>query len=236
MEQKHIEVFGGIAKLENLASLGDHMMPNTLVLESETPFPGYHGKNLPLEPVPNALFFVTSKYHSIEKVIRATTEIKKYFNHHFDAATGKICIYNDTYGCIRIRGLNSFDYIQELQHFYRDLGFKFKKKKTINAPAIIQLKKSFLLEDISEFILKDLEDVAMYYIHIPRQLKWKMFEKITQSVKNNLENANFDAALGSIYYQGVKDVVRVYAQDISTERLHSIRNKYIQEIERAFLD
>jgi len=233
---KHIEVFGGLAKRENLITLNEHVMPNTLVLESELPFPGYHGKNLPQEPVPNALFFVTSKMHTIEKVIRATSDIKKYFHHPFDAAAGKICIFNNTYGCIRIRGLESFDHISELQVKFIDLGFTFKKKKSIHAPCIIQLKKSFVIETISEGLFKDLEDMSMYYLQIPRQLKWEMFESITKKLKNNMDNANFDAALGSIYYQGVKDVVRIYAQDITTERLQSIREKYITEIEKAFLD
>ncbi len=233
---KHIEVFGGLAKRENLITLNENVMQNTLVLESELPFPGYHGKNLPQDPVPNALFFVTSKIHTIEKVIRATSDIKKYFQHPFDAATGKICIFNDTYGCIRIRGLDSFEHITELQANYIDSGLKFKKKKSIHAPCIIQLKKSFVIETISEGLFKDLEDMSMYYLQIPRQLKWKMFESITQKVKNNMDNANFDAALGSIYYKGVKDVVRIYAQDIIPERLQSIREKYITEIEKAFLD
>lgn len=236
MAEKHIEVFGGIAKLENLVSLHEHVMQNTLVLESEVPFPGYHGANLPQEPVPNALFFVTSKMHTIEKVIRATTDIKKYFPHKFDSATGKICIYNDTMGCIRIRGLESFDFISELQANFIDAGFKFKKRKTVNAPCIIQLKKSFIIEPVSNNTFKDLEDESMYYLQIPKQLKWKMFESITQKVKNNMDNSNFDAALGSIYYQGVKDVVRIYSHDITMDRLNDIREKYIKEIEKAFLD
>lgn len=236
MVNKHIEVFGGIAKRENLISLEENIVPNSLVLESETPFPGYHGKNLPLEPVPNALFFVTSKCHTIEKVIRSTTDIKKYFEEPFDAATGKICIHNDIYGCIRIRGLKSFDHIAELQSFFMDSGFKFKKKKHIHTPCLIQLKKSFLLEPLTENVLKDLEDESMYYLQIPRQLKWKRFENISERVKNNLDNANFDAALGSVYYQGVKDVVRIYAQEISVERLNTIREKYVEQIEKAFLD
>lgn len=235
MATKHIEVFGGIAKLENLVSLNDNILHNTLVLESEAPFPGYHGKNLPLDPVPNALFFVTTKNYSIEKVIRATTEIKNIFPHPFDAATGKICIYNDTVGCIRIRGLKTFDHIAELQRCFLDADISFKKKKSIHAPALIQLKKSFILDEMNQYLYKDMEDELMYYIQIPIQLKWEMFENITFSIKNNIDNANFDAALGSIYYQGVKDVVRIYAKDMSERRLLEIREKYVKEIEKTLL-
>jgi hypothetical protein len=46
-----------------------------------------------------------------------------------------------------------------------------------------------------------------------------------------MENRNFDAALGWIYLKEMIDFVRIYAKT-DTERLKSIREKYLDEIHR----
>ncbi len=230
MEINAIETFGSIAKEENLCTVSDGILPNTLVLESAEPFPGYHGENLPIDSPPNWLFFVTNKELSLEKVIRSTKEVKPLFPYDFDASVGNICVNNQTYSSIRIRGLKSFNDIKDLQSLYLDKDISFIKKKNINNKAVIQIKKIFNIKKISETIYKDLDDNQMYYLDIPYQLKWNALVKITRSVKNNIENTNFDAALGAIYTEGVKDVVRIYCQEKDSINLDKIHNQYLQKI------
>ena len=233
MKEIAIETFGSIAKEEYLSTVTDGILSNTLVLESAEPFPGYHGKNLPMEATPNWLFFITNTALSLEKVIRATKEVKPLFHYDFDASVGNICVNNHTYHSIRIRGLKNFNDIKELQSLYLDKDISFAKTKKIDNNAVIQIKKIFKIQKITENIYKDLDDSLMYYIEIPYQLKWNAFFQITKSVKNNLENNNFDAALGAIYTDGVKDVVRLYCQENDIDNLGNIHGRYLQEINRV---
>ena len=231
MEEKIlIETLGAIAKGEDVTSLDHNIMQNTLVLENKEPFPGYHGQNLPSESVPMYLYFVTNKKYSVERVMRMTQNIKAYFPHNFDGSAGKICIYNDTYYCIRIRELQSFEQIAELQSCYVDEGVRFMKRKNLNAPAVIQVRKHFYLEKLDNGIYHDLEEPMMYYIQIPFQVRWKMFTSITAHIKNNVDNNNFDAALGAVYMRDIMDVVRIYANDLTLDKLNFLKDKYEQEI------
>lgn len=233
MNEIAIETFGSIAKEENLSTVTDGILSNTLVLESAEPFPGYHGKNLPMEATPNWLFFITNTELSLERVIRATKEVKPLFPYNFDASVGNICVNNQTYHSIRVKGLKKFDDISELQGLYLDKDISFAKTKKIDNSAVITIKKIFKIQKIKENMYKDLDEKLMYYIEIPYQLKWNAFFQITKSVKNNLENYNFDAALGAIYTEGVKDVVRIYCLENDYANLDNIHNRYLHEIKRV---
>jgi hypothetical protein len=57
-----------------------------------------------------------------------------------------------------------------------------------------------------------------------------MFTSITDHLKNNVDNNNYDAALGAIYMRDILDVVRIYANDLSLEKLQFLKEKYHQEI------
>ncbi|NJM14559.1 MAG: hypothetical protein HC896_03510 [Bacteroidales bacterium] len=148
---------------------------------------------------------------------------------------GRICIHNDSYSCIRIKELNSFEHIEGLQACFMDSEIKFLKKKKINAKALIQVKKHFLLEQAHEFIFRDMEDENMHYISLPSQISWKMFEQITYAVKNNIENANYDAALASVYLKTPLDAVRIYSSNVTQDYLLQIREKYVNEISKMLV-
>jgi len=235
MENKKIfETIGGLAKEECLFTLTSHIMPNTFVLENDEPYPGYHGENLPTDSKPISVFLITKSKYSTEKIFRLASKIKKYFDHPFDAVPGSICINIDTYPCIRIRNLDNYELVEELQKSFFSEGIKFRKQKNIRATGIIQLKKIFVLEQLEEGIYKDLDDPWMYYLQIPQQLSWQLFCKLTRKIRNNIDKqkANFDAGLASIYTREILDAVRIYAYDIDIDTLRMLRSKYVDEIVR----
>jgi len=232
---KHFLTFGSIKKEENLTSIEHDILNNTLVLENLSPFPGYH-HDVPMDPTPNFLFLVLDQAYKFDDILRATKNLKKYFNVFFDACPGSIWLHNNQYPCIRIRGLEKFAYLPELQTCYTDEGIAMHKSKNIDSKAIIKLNKTFSLEFLQDGIYKDLVDKHMYYVALPVQLKWKAFEKVTYSVKNNLDNSNFDAAVGYFFMNDVTDFVRIYAQDPTMERLETIRQAYHDEISRMLKD
>jgi len=229
-----IQTIGGIAKEEDLFTLTNHVMPNTFVLENEVPYPGYHGKNLPTDPIPISVFLVTKEKYSTEKILRLNQKIRKYFDHPFDAVPGTICIRNETYPCIRIKNLDNYDLVEDLQKCFFSEGVQFRKKKNVNALGVIQLKKHFRLQVAYDGIYKDMDDDSMFYIRVPRQMNWQLFARITKDIRNNIDKdmANFDAALGAIYIDDVVDMVRIYGREMNEVWLKEIQSRYLEEISK----
>lgn len=226
-----IETLGGLAKEEKLKTLTEHIMPNTFVLETEEPFPGYHGANLPTDSKPISAFLITRTKYSPEKILRIAHIIKKYFAHHFDAVPGKICMQNEILPCIRVRGFNSYELIGALQKCFFSEGIEFSKKRNISADAVIQLKKHFTIEEIEDEIFRDLDEHSTYYLRIQKQMSWQLFLKVTQIVRNNT-SANYDGALAAIYTREILDVVRVFSPGITIETLKKLKQRYCQELDR----
>jgi len=226
-----IETLGGLAKEEKLKTLADHIMPNTFVLETEEPFPGYHGANLPTESKPISAFLITRTKYSPEKILRIAHNIQKYFPHKFDAVPGKICIQNDIIHCIRVRGFTNYELIGDLQKCFFSEGIEFAKKRNVFADAVIQLKKHFTIEEIEEEIYRDMDEHSTYYFRIEKQISWQLFLKVTQMVRNNT-HANFDGAKAAIYSRDILDVVRIYSQGITMETLRELKARYTQELEK----
>ena len=227
-----IETMGSISKVEKLKTLDNNILENTLVLEEIEPFPGYHGANLPTGYNPRAIYLINKKKHSTVKILRMTQEIRKSFKHDIDGTAAEICINNNVFNCIRLRNLESYSFIPELQKCYMHEGIKFRKTKKINGEGIIELKKHFELEKLGDGLYKDLLDPLMYYIEIPRHLTWNLFLEITTSIKRNIDNLHFDAAVGAIYLKDIIEVVRIFAKDMSKEDLSIIHAKYLEEIRK----
>ena len=185
-----LEIFGTVAKEELVKTVEHNILPNSFVLENMEPFPGYHGENLPSDLGPDTFFLVTTEMHSAEKIFRISHEIRSFTEYSFDGSPAKLCIGNDTYHAIRIRDLNSYEPLEEIQKCYLDAGIQFTKFKKVNARALIELKKIFSLEKINENIYKD-KDGLMHYLRINKQLTWGHFKTLTRWVKNNLAEHNF---------------------------------------------
>ena len=227
-----IETMGSISKVEKLETLDSNILENTLVLEEIEPFPGYHGANLPTGYNPCAVYLVNKKKHSPVKILRMTQEIRKSVKFELDGTSAEICINNDVFSCIRLRNLPEYSIIPELQKNYMHEGLKFRKKKKISGEAIIELNKHFELERMDEGIYKDMLDPLMYYIEVPRHLTRRLFLEITATIRHNIDNLNFDAAVGAIYLKDIIEVVRIFAKDVSREDLKVIQEKYIDEIRK----
>jgi len=227
-----IETIGTIAKEENVKTVDHFILPNSFVLQNIEPFSGYHGDNLPVDQKPDTFFLITTESHSMEKIFRIADNISQYTDYKFRASSGTACIGNDSYPFIRIRGLNSYEPLEEIQRYFFDAGIKYQKRKKVDDKALIELKKIFILEKLDENTYRDQED-EMNYLDIGRQLTYGRFKSVTKWVKNNIDNNNFDAALAVIYGKKVLDLVRIYAQNVEVDRLEEIRQKYIEGIQRT---
>ncbi len=225
-----LTAIGTITKVEKLVNVEHKIIPNTLVLESSQPFPGYHGSNLPEKPVPNSIYLVTEVKYENERILRVAKKIRESFPEKFNATIGQAELVNSVYNFIRIRNINCFDCIPDLQEQFASRGINFMKKKSINSDALIKLQKFFRLKMIDEFLFKDMDEEQMYYFEIPEPPEWDFFKKITIFIRSNIDNYSFDAALGNIYREEITDMVRIYAKDLTIEQLKFIRKKYLYEI------
>lgn len=223
-----LETIGTIEKREMLGPMGY----NELVLEAFHPFPGYHGTTVPDNDMPKSLFAITRSKYTEEKIIRVTQKIKSDHNFRFDGTPGMVTLYNMLNPCIRFKELTSYDIVPHILKAYENEGIEFMSNRKIEPYAgIIKVKKYFLIEAVSDYTFKDAEDPNMYYFSIPVQLRFNQFEKITLDLKRNMENPKFDAALGTIFRKsGLIDLIRIYDNKITPERLNLIRAKYIQAI------
>ncbi|MDY0085763.1 MAG: hypothetical protein RBR84_07580 [Bacteroidales bacterium] len=231
MEIQTLSSIGVISKKENLASVEHETHSSALVLESLHPFPGYHGTTVPDRTDPKSLFLVTKNMYSDDKIIRSIKQIKKEYPHTFDGAPGLINLYNKPTGVIRIKYLH-YNFVGELIHAFQDLGLEFiRNRKVSNYSSIIKITKYFMLEKVSEGIWHDQNWKELYYLNLPVQLRWNSFEKITASIKHNVEDNNFDAALTTMYDKfGVLDFVRIYDEQSCQGKLLFIQEKYMEAI------
>lgn len=223
-----IETIGTIEKKETLVSLSY----NDLVLESLHPFPGYHGTTVPDQQNPKSIFLVLKSKYDEEQIIRATFKIKENYPSYFDAAPGTISVYNQIEPCIRIKELENYQLIPELIALYKAEGLQFMKGKSIKEYyGLIRIKKYFILDEVNDGVYMDKETPEMGYFELDEKLDWDFFEKITLHIKHNIEENNFDAALGTIYRKtGLKDVIRIYDTNVCLGECLFLSDKFAAAI------
>jgi hypothetical protein len=102
--------------------------------------------------------------------------------------------------------------------------------KSLHSPALLRIIKIFRIQLIENQIYKDLEDDSTFYFAIPYHFTWEKFKQVTMSVKNNLDNSNFDAASGFVYQKELIELVRIYIKNSDTARLKAIQERYNEEI------
>ncbi len=225
-----IETIGTITKKERLVSVNFE----DLVLESQHPFPGYHGTTVPDKTNPKSAFLILKSNHTDEEIIRATIQVKKDFPARFDASPGQVELQNKTLNCIRVKGLDNYTFIPEILARYKEQGILFEKGKEIKAyEGLIKINKYFLLDELNNGIYMDKENPEMGYFELENQIDWDVFEQITLDIKRNIEENNFDAALGTIYRKsGLKDVIRIFDTNVCLGECLFLREKYMSEIKK----
>jgi len=231
-----IETIGYIKKEEKLSDITNNIIPNTLVLESSHPYPGYHGENLPENPCPRSLFLIVEKKYSFEDIARITKRIKANFKYDFNISYGNIFFKTATYECIRIKYLKSFTFLPELQNLLKEEGIIFTKHKKLEDNGIIVINKTFSLTEIESQLYQDNDESLKYYFELPRLLTWDEFKHLTAFVKNNIDVSNFDAACGIFYRtNGIKDMVRLYICEGGIQKVKKIQKLYFENINRKLI-
>lgn len=231
MSQRIIETIGHVEKKENLKSLGY----GDMVLESEHPFPGYHGTTVPDQDNPKSLFLLTKTKYPEEFIIRSIKSIKKKHKFAFDGSPARVFFQNSMAHAIRIRDLDNYEKVPGILKAFKEEGIAFLPGKKVKPYyGLIRVTKYFLMKPITDCTLQDDETESMKYFQVPIKLEWEEFEEMTRHVKRNVDDTNWDAALATIYRKtGIEDYIRIYNDNTSgMEILNLIRKKYVQEIKK----
>jgi len=233
MEPKNaIEVFGTIRKQETVLTIDDKVQTGTLVFEALEPFPGYYHET-PFGANPIYMYLALQQQYPLIDIIRATQKVEKVFNEKFDAGKGFLQLVDTTYNVLRVRHLNRYDLIGDLQQAYNDQGIHFmmKHKRGLEAVANIKVIKFFNLTPIDEGIYLDNKEDFHAYIEIPKELNWDDFNALTNRVKYNWEESKFDAAIGAFVHDGkLHEFVRIYSNKLTLEYLQALRKLYLEKL------
>ena len=109
--------------------------------------------------------------------------------------------------------------------------FHKKIKKVEGETGIIRLEKSFFLEPIGDMMYLDVFEPHHGYFIIPSHYSWSKFKEITMEVQFDINLLYFDAANAFFYENhGIIDMVRIYKEDLTRDKLFAIRNGYYQVI------
>jgi hypothetical protein len=228
-----LETRGAIIKEEKVKSLSEKILPDTLVLENYEPFPGYFGKDVPTDVIPRSIFLILVREYEPLPLGRVIKQVSSERKHKCHGAMGYLDIGEHRYHCIRLHNLHSFDDIPQIQESFRRHGIEFRRHKSINEMALITIHKTFFIERIAEGIFLDLAEQSRHYFPIKAPLTWDQFKHITRTVKNNMDNNFFDAAIGYFWtLDGPLDVIRIYDKKNDFERILDIKHRYDSEIER----
>lgn len=233
MEPKNaMEVFGTIRKQETVHTIDDKVQTGTLVFEALEPFPGYYHET-PFGENPVYMYLALQQQYPLMDIIRATQKVEKVFNEKFDAGKGFLQIVDTTYNVLRVRHLNRYDLIGDLQEAYNQQGiyFMMKSKKGLKALSVIKVVKFFNLSPLAEGIYLDNKEENHAYLELPKELCWEDFLALTNRVKYNWEDSKFDAASGAFFHEGrIHEFVRIYSNKLSKEYLQGLRKLYLEKL------
>lgn len=227
-----IEVFGTIRKQETVQTIDDKVQTGTLVFEALEPFPGYYHET-PFGVNPIYMYLALQEQYPLIDIIRATNKVEKIFKEKFDAGKGFLRFVDTSYNVLRVRHLNRYDLIGDLQEAYNDQGIHFmmKTKRGFEGVAHIKVVKFFNMTQMAEGIYLDNKEENHAYIELPKELNWDDFNALTNRVKYNWEESKFDAAVGAFMHNGqLHEFVRIYSSKLTLDYLEELRKLYLEKM------
>jgi hypothetical protein len=164
---------------------------------------------------------------------RLSASLKKKYRSGLDLCMGSITLHNEDRPAIRIAA-DHLSLIPEIIEDLKSAGYEFlKSEKIAEYMSLIRIKKFFTLEVLKEGIYEHKKKKGVFYIPVPGLISWDTFEELTYSIRNNMDQKNFDAAMASIFTdEGMLEMVRIYDPSFDAASLDFIGKKYQSEIER----
>ncbi len=226
------ELIGKISIQENISPIERNKISNTFVFHVPNPLATYYNRFTEVNK-PNSIVFITKNAVSFERILRATKNINNKENTKLEGAKCEVIIGNNKYSGIRLKGIDRYSNIQNIQVAYKNEGFEFHKNVRIKmgTDALVRVNKFFKLVSIGDGIYQSPNNKDRFYFEIPKYIDWDTFRELTFDIKNNVSVTNFDIAKGICYENdGITDVLRVIKPNITLEMVKEIQQKYLDRL------
>jgi hypothetical protein len=226
------ELIGKIIIQEKIDTIDENKLPNTFVINVPDPYKNYYGRFTEIVK-PVSIIFVTKTPNSFEKILRVTKKINEKYSLKLDGAKCEVTMNSRKIDGIRVKGINRFHEIGQIQQYYKDEGYDFaKSEKFKSTEVLIRINRFFNVDEVEKGIYHSHDEDEVYYIEVPRYMTWEEFKKLTQEIKHNIADANYDIAKGIFYVNhGITEILRVVKPKATMELLKTIKQKYIEKME-----
>ncbi len=227
--------FGTILKRETLTSAKLSVDLPFLVLCSSDPYPGYYcSEDFPADNSckGNAFYLPIQKDDIREETLcRISLELQSRHSVNICPAWFN---FEDTHRyAFRVKEIEEAalaGIIKSIEDYKLTL---FKSKKVKRFLSYIHLKEFFEIRQIEQGIFENSESKALFYINIPEQIDWEVFEKIITYQKSNSKFRNFDAAIGLwIQKPQIQDFIRIYGVNMELKQLKEIEKEFIRNMKK----
>ena len=222
------EFFGRRDKVEELTTIKENILHGTLVFESLSPFLGYYNQ-FTEDNKPVYLYIGIDQPYSCIQLARAFQKIAKETSWDFEATKAVVQIKNRAYDVIRLRHLEGYKQVKEIQERFENEGIKMYKSsiKFHEENSHIHFEKIFYLDEIEDGIFIDKSEPYHAYLKVPYFAPFEDFVPINKNVKNNWLGNMYDAAPGSFCMnKQVIEMVRIYTKDFDIQFLKDLKNLY----------
>jgi len=226
------EILGKLTRQENISPVDRNKISNTLVIHVPSPLATYYTRFSQINK-PNTVILITKDPPSFEKILRATGRINSENNLKIDGAKCEITIGNKKYSGIRIKGIDQFSDIENIQRLFEKQKFAFARNVNIknDTDSLIRVNKFFELEKVEEGIYHSPNNEDRYYIEIPKHIHWDEFREVTFDIKNNVSVSGYDVAKGIFYEKdGITEMIRIIKPNITLEMVKEVKDKYFDRL------
>ncbi|GAB1417783.1 hypothetical protein MASR2M12_05480 [Bacteroidales bacterium] len=229
MKTYDIERFGGLIKEEPLTCIENQLLiPDTCVLEAVSPFLGYYHDEAMSKPL--YLYLMLDDCNTYWPVTQAIAAAKAKLGFSFDAVFGEISFPDNARSfTIRVRDLQQYDQISELQKVLKVKGLKFRRKtrSLVGVKGLIRLEKFFYLDRTPAGFYIDKQQDHHGYFEVPDILPWENFARLTQEVKYEVNLLYFDAAQAYFMENGtIRHFVRIYREGLTEQKIAETAQRY----------
>ncbi len=225
------ELIGKIIIQENIDTIDENKIPRTFVINVPDPYKSYYSRFTHINK-PNSIIFVTKQLNSFEKILRITKRINKAHDLQLDGAKCEVSIKSRKLNGIRVKGINRYPEIRQIQQFYKDEGCEFaRSKKFKDTDSLIRINRFFNLTVIEKGIYKSNTEPNVFYVEVPKFMTWEEFRTYTFEIKNNISDKNYDIAKGIFYLNGtIMEILRIVKPKTTVDFLKMIQQKYIDKL------
>jgi len=206
-------------------------IPKTFVIDVPDPYKSYYSRFTDVNS-PTSIIFVTKTPASFEKILRATKKINKKYDLQLRGGKCEVAVNSRKLNGIRVKGINRYNKIEQIQKYYLEEGFEFAKTETFTEKdSLIRINRFFTIKEMDKGIYQSQTEEDIFYVEVPTHISWDAFKAITFEIKNNIIDKNYDIAKGIFYVNGgITEMLRIIKPKATLEMLLNIQKRYIEKL------